>query len=71
VSEYTAEIDFVIQKESDIIGIEVQKGIKTRSKSLSVFDQKYSPAYSIRFSEKNFGQSGNIHATPHYAAFCV
>jgi len=70
-SEHIAEIDFIIQKGTDIIGIEVKKGTKTRSKSLSVFIQKYSPAYSIRFSEKNFGQSNNILAIPHYAAFCV
>ena len=70
-SEYSAELDFVIQKEADIIGIEVKKGVNTRSKSLSVFTGKYSPAYTIRFSEKNFGKSENIHAIPHYAAFCV
>ena len=70
-SEYTAELDFVLQKETDIIGVEVKKGIRTRSKSLSVFTQKYSPAYTIRFSEKNFGHEGGIRALPHYAAFCV
>jgi predicted AAA+ superfamily ATPase len=71
-SEHTAEIDFVMQKETDIISIEVKKGIRTRSKSMSVFSQKYAPAYSIRFSEKNFGQGdNNILAIPHYAAFCV
>jgi hypothetical protein len=71
VSEHTAEIDFVMQKETDIIGIEVKKGIKTRSRSLSVFVQKYKPAYCIRFSEKNFGKDGGVYAIPHYAAFCV
>jgi predicted AAA+ superfamily ATPase len=70
-SEYTAELDFVLQKDTEIIGIEVKKGIKTRSKSLSVFTQKYNPAYSIRFSEKNFGFDNGIRAVPHYAAFCV
>ena len=70
-SEHTAELDFVMQDETDIIGVEVKKGIKTRSKSLSVFTQKYHPAYSIRFSDKNFGTDGNIRAIPHYAAFCV
>ena len=70
-SEHSAELDFVIQKGTDIIGIEVKKGIKTRSKSLNVFTGKYSPAYSIRFSEKNFGQQENVFAIPHYAAFCV
>ena len=70
-SEHTAEVDFVIQKDKDIFGIEVKKGIKTRSKSLSVFAGKYSPACLIRFSEKNFGRSEDIFSIPHYAAFCV
>lgn len=70
-SEHTAELDFVIQKSTDIIGIEVKKGVKTRSKSLSVFIGKYAPAYSIRFSEKNFGKTDSILAVPLYAAFCV
>jgi hypothetical protein len=70
-SDYEAEVDFVLQKGGDIIGVEVKKGIKTRSRSLGVFAQKYAPAYLIRFSEKNFGQSDNILAIPHYAAFCV
>lgn len=70
-SEYAAEVDFVLQSGTEIIAVEVKKGIKTRSKSLNVFTQKYKPAYSIRFSEKNFGQEGSIRSLPHYAAFCV
>jgi len=70
-SEHMAELDFVIQKGRDIVGIEVKKGVKTQSRSLNVFIQKYSPAYSIRFSEKNFGKGDNIFAIPHYAAFCI
>ena len=70
-SEHTAELDFVLQKEDGIIGVEVKKGVKTRSKSLNVFTQKYSPVYTIRFSEKNFGREGIMRAMPHYAAFMV
>jgi len=70
-SENTSELDFVLQDGTDIIGVEVKKGIKTRSRSLSIFTQKYAPAWSIRFSEKNFGTEGNVRAIPHYAAFCV
>jgi predicted AAA+ superfamily ATPase len=74
-SEHTAELDFVLQKDSYIIGVEVKKGMNVSSKSLSVFSKKYSPSYSIRFSEKNFGQSGSenerLLSLPHYAAFCV
>lgn len=70
-SEHSAELDFVLQKESDIIGVEVKRGTKVHSKSLSVFMQKYKPAYAIRFSEKNFGRTENIFSVPLYAVFCV
>lgn len=70
-SEHTAELDFVLQKEDDIIGVEVKKGVKVQSRSLSVFIQKYTPSYSIRFSEKNFGRGDNLLSVPLYAAFCV
>ncbi len=70
-SEHSAELDFVIQKNADIVGIEVKKSTSTKSKSLGVFIKKYQPTYSIRFSEKNFGQSYGIRAIPHYAVFCV
>ena len=69
-SEHSAELDFVIQKNTDIIAIEVKKGQKTRSRSLGVFEQKYFPTYSIRYSEKNFGKSEKVISIPHYAAFC-
>jgi predicted AAA+ superfamily ATPase len=70
-SENTAEVDFVLQNGTEIVGVEVKKGVKTRSRSLSVFAGKYRTAYSIRFSEKNFGEENGIRSIPHYAAFCV
>jgi predicted AAA+ superfamily ATPase len=72
-SEHSAELDFVLQKEGDIIGIEVKRGTKGHSKSLYQFMQQYKPAYAIRFSEKNFGknEAGNIRFLPLYAAFCL
>lgn len=71
-SEHTAELDFVIQKGSQIIGIEVKKAQHVKSKSLFEFTKKYSPAYSIRLSEKNFGTAdNNVRIVPLYAAFCI
>ncbi|HCT64730.1 MAG TPA: ATPase [Lachnospiraceae bacterium] len=70
-SEHTAEIDFVMQQEREIIGIEVKKGTKVRSRSLGVFVEKYQPSYCIRFSEKNFGLENGVKSVPLYAAFCV
>lgn len=69
-SEHIAELDFIVQKENKIIGIEVKKGIHTKSKSLNVFISKYNPTYSIRFSTKNFGEKDNIKSIPLYAAYC-
>lgn len=70
-SEHSAELDFVLQKGADLIGIEVKRGTKVHSKSLSVFIQKYEPSYSIRFSEKNFGEANQLRSIPLYSAFCV
>lgn len=71
-SEHIAELDFVIQKGNQVIGIEVKKALHVKSKSLFEFIKKYNPAYSIRLSEKNFGTSdNNIKIIPLYAAFCI
>ncbi len=67
----TAELDFLLQKEGDIIGVEVKKGEHTKSRSLNVFINEYKPAYSIRLSLKNFGESNGVKAIPLYAAFCI
>jgi len=66
-----AELDFVLQKDNDIIPIEVKTGIHTRSKSLTVFTSKYQTAYSVRISGKNFGFANNIKSVPLYAVFCI
>ena len=70
-SSSTAELDFVLQKGNQIIGIEVKKGEHVRSRSLSVFVDSYKPAYSIRMSLKNFGEKDGLKSVPLYAAFCV
>lgn len=70
-SKSIAEIDFVIQKEENIIPIEVKAGIRTRSRSLSVYRERYSPIYSIRISAKNFGFENGIKSVPLYAVFCI
>jgi predicted AAA+ superfamily ATPase len=66
-----AELDFILQKDSDIIPVEVKTGTRVKSKSLAVFSEKYKPAFSIRISGKNFGFENNIMAVPLYAVFCI
>lgn len=70
-SNSIAELGFVLQKENQIVGVEVKKGENVRSRSLSVFVNSYHPAYSIRFSLKNFGEKDALKSIPLYAAFCV
>ncbi|MDD4276030.1 MAG: ATP-binding protein [Clostridia bacterium] len=66
-----AEVDFITRIESDIIPIEVKSSDNTKSKSLSIYKEKYTPKYSIRLSTKNFGLENEIKSVPLYAAFCI
>lgn len=71
VANSQAELDFVLQKDDKIYAVEVKKGEHVRSRSLSVFRQKYSPDYAIRFSQKNFGKTEDVISIPLYAAFML
>ena len=46
----TFEQDFLIQKENEIIPIEVKASTNVRSQSLKIFSEKYKPKLSVRFS---------------------
>lgn len=70
-SERGAEIDFVIQRERQLIPIEVKSADNTKAKSLKVYMQTYKPAYAIKLSTKNFGLEDNKKIVPLYAAFCI
>ena len=70
-SNSQAEIDFVIQNYDKVIPIEVKSDIHIKSRSLSVYVQKYAPEYSIRISSKNFGFANGIKSVPLYAVFCI
>lgn len=70
-SEGKAELDFMIQKDTDIVPIEVKTSIHTKSRSLNLYMEKYNPKYGIRISEKNFGFEDNIKSVPLYAVFCI
>ena len=70
-SNSQAELDFVLQKDDRIYALEVKKGEHVRSRSLSVFRQKYSPDYAIRLSQKNFGRTEDVISVPLYAAFLI
>ena len=66
-----AEIDFVIQRDGQLIPIEVKSADNTKAKSLKIYMDTYNPAYAIRLSAKNFGFEDNKKIVPLYAAFCI
>ncbi|MCD7855351.1 MAG: ATP-binding protein [Clostridiales bacterium] len=66
-----AELDFVLQKDDKIYGIEVKKGEHVRSRSLNLFTQKYSPDFALRISTKNFGKTDDVISVPLYATFLI
>ena len=70
-SDRGAEIDFVIQREGQLIPIEVKSADNTRAKSLKVYMDTYKPAYAIKLSAKNFGFEDGKKIVPLYAAFCI
>ena len=71
MSERGAEIDFIIQREGQLIPIEVKSADNTRAKSLRVYMDTYKPAYAIKLSAKNFAFEDNKKVVPLYAAFCI
>jgi len=70
-NENTAEVDFVLQIDGKVIPLEVKKGLRTKSVSMSMFMKKYNSPYSIRISKKNFGFENQIRSVPLYAVFCI
>ena len=66
-----AEIDFIIQRDGQLIPIEVKSADNTKAKSLRVYMDTYKPAYAIKLSAKNFGTEDNKKIVPLYAAFCI
>jgi len=63
----TAEVDFVLQMDNQIIPVEVKSSINLKAKSLSVYREKFLPKMEIRTSLANFNKAGNLFDIPLYA----
>lgn len=67
-----AEVDYLYQRESDIIPIEVKSGSGTSLKSLQLFLQEHPQTpYGIRLSTHNYSHHGQIHSLPLYATLSL
>jgi hypothetical protein len=63
----TAEIDFVIQEEGEVIPIEVKSGENLKAKSFRLFCEKYQPKKAIRTSLTDYKQESWMENVPLYA----
>lgn len=70
-SKNGAEVDFIIQREGDVIPVEVKSSDNTKSRSLLAYKQNYGPKYAIKLSTRNFGMENRTKSVPLYAAFCI
>jgi predicted AAA+ superfamily ATPase len=62
-----AEVDFVLQIDSQIVPIEVKAGTKGSMQSLHLFMKEKNSVKGIRTSLENFGKFNNIEVYPMYA----
>ena len=60
----TAEVEFVIQWDDEIIPIEVKAEENISGSSLSVYHKKYAPNYRMRFSMLNLQYNGGLFSSP-------
>jgi len=64
----TAEVDYVVQREQEIVPVEVKAGTKGAMQSMFLFLNEKQRPYGIRCSLENFGEFQNIKIFPLYAA---
>jgi predicted AAA+ superfamily ATPase len=62
-----AEVDYLIQKQNDIVPLEVKSGIKGSMNSMFMFLKEKKAKYGCRLSLENFAEFENIKVYPLYA----
>ncbi len=66
-SEGIAEVDFVVERDGQTHPLEVKAGVNPKSKSLRVYDEKYTPPALSRSTLLNLKRDGKICNYPLYA----
>lgn len=64
---HSAEVDFIVQYEEDILPLEVKAGSSRKKSSLVIYGEKYKPAVLSRATQMNFKQDGYTRNYPLYA----
>lgn len=63
-SAATAEVEFIVQWDTDIIPIEVKAEGNISGNSLALYNKRYSPRYRVRFSMLNLQYNGGMLSCP-------
>ena len=64
----TSEVEFLVEKEAQIVPVEVKSGHATQSKSLKVYEERYQPQTSFVLCAKNGETRNSRHYIPIYLA---
>jgi predicted AAA+ superfamily ATPase len=67
----TAEIDFIIQKDQEVLPIEVKAEENLKAKSLKVYTEKYNPKKAVRASMNFYRNESWLENIPLYAVFTL
>ena len=67
----SSELDFIVQKSNGILPIEVKAEENLKSKSLSVYVEKYKPDLALRLSMSFYREQQWLQNFPLYAAFLI
>ncbi len=70
-SKSKAEVDFLIVMNGGVVPVEVKAAENNRSRSLSVYMDRYKPQMAVRISSRNFGFENGIKSVPLYAVFAL
>lgn len=63
-----AEVDYLIEKDGQVIPVEVKAGLGRKMKSLRIFLEEKTSRFGIRLSADNFSRGDRIYSMPLYAA---
>lgn len=67
----TSEVDFIIQREGEIIPIEVKSGENLHARSFTLFCEKYQPNKAIKTSPLPYHDNGKVINIPLYGIACL
>jgi uncharacterized protein len=67
----TAEMEFLLEKEGEIIPVEVKFGVVPQSKSMNVYADRYQPNLTFVLNANNIVRRNIRHSLPLYMIGCL